>query len=408
MSTARIFLWSPLDDRVAVETIDVPAASRVTVLSHRWCARAGIEAKVLTVIGALGRSDGSLDWGIWVRCDGQPPTGCSMPLSTVARCAPDRRIRRLAQALVEITTKSHVSGWIGFNPAWPELIREWVSQVMNDSCDSDILPFRADGTALVTRCRVAGRDVFFTARPHPFTDPELCDVLNDHSRSMFPRTLAHDSTRGWWLTADAGGIDAALYVGRDTSNVARLLEAIASVQVSTLEAIDLQRLSYRVTRETVLESVERLCKDESMLVEVEKLWTDVGAAEAPIGWVHSDPAPDNIRVDDDGRIVCLDLEDPWYGPILLMGALAIHSMSRRCRWTDDERIGVCVNAWRRYRDACGVANHHRLDGWLTLAQLVRLLRRVERSSTESPFLLEEETPRRSLAIRAELRRLCRQ
>ena len=410
MRTARLFLWSPSDDDVLLARIDVPASNRVTLLSQRWCERARIEAQVLAVIGAVGRSDGSLDWGVWVRCDGQMTSGHAMPLSKIARHAPDRSNRRLAQALVEIVRRSHVSGWIGFNPAWPELVRDWISRVMNAACGNDILPFRADATTLVTRAHVAGRDVFFTARPHPFTDPELCDVLRDHSPSTFPATLAHDSTRGWWLTADAGGLDAARYVGRDSNRAACLLEAMANVQASTLGSADVQRLSYYVTRETVYDAVERLCDDErvSMLVEVGRLWTDVGAANAPTGWVHSDPSPDNIRVDDDGGVVFLDLEDPWYGPIAMMGALAIHSMSRRCRWTDDERSRLCAAAWRRYADACGLANHDTFDAWLRLAQLVRLIRRVERSSTESPLLLEEEVPRRSWAIRSELRRLCRQ
>jgi hypothetical protein len=409
MSTARLFLWSPSDDHVLLATIEVPSQSRVTVLSQRWCERAGIDAKVLAVVGALGRSDGSLDWGVWVRGDGRMPTGHSVPLSNLARYASDPRDRRLARALVDIIKHPHPSNWIGFNPAWPELVREWVSEVMNEPCDGDILPFRADCTALVTRCHLAGRDLFFTARPLPFIDPDLCGVLRDHSSTTFPRTLAYDSTRGWWLTADAGGLNAAHYVDRDGHRAALLLEAMAHVQASTFGSADLQRLSYCVTREAVLEGVARLCDDERALMcgMIQRLWIDVGAEKAPAGWVHSDPSPDNIRVDDDGGVVFLDLEDPWFGPILLMGALAIHSMSRRCRWTDDERSALCANAWQRYAAACGFANHDTFESWLRLAQLVRLIRRVERSTTESPLLLEEEVPRRSWAIRSELRRLCR-
>jgi Ser/Thr protein kinase RdoA (MazF antagonist) len=157
--------------------------------------------------------------------------------------------------------------------------------------------------------------------------------------------------------------------------------------------------------------VGRLCKDDERTGIVEtadRLWTEVGAEEVPAGWVHSDPAPDNIRVDDDDGVVFLDLEDPWYGPIAMMGALAIHSMSRRSQWTDDERSGLCAAAWRRYTAACDLANHETFDSWLRLAQLVRLIRRVERSLTESPLLLEEDVPRRAWAIQRELHRLCRQ
>jgi Phosphotransferase enzyme family len=425
MSTVRLILWSPSDGSALLEDprhpalpmITVPASSRVAALAQRWCEQTGIDARVLAVIGAVGRRDGSLDWGVWLRCDARISSYHPLSLSEVERRAHYPCDRRLAGALVKIVDRPQSSGWIGFNPAWPELVGEWISQALGAQCDGDILPLRADATALVTRHHVARKAVFFTARPLPFRDPELCDVLRDHSSSAFPTTLARDQERGWWLTADVGGHGSARYVSRNWHRASRLLEAMANVQVSTLGSIDLQRLSYCVTRETVPTSVARLiesirddahmCDDDraSMLVEVARLWIDVGAEDAPAGWVHSDPSPDNIRVDDDGRLVFLDLEDPWYGPVALMGALAIHSMTRRCRW--EEAPGLCAHAWRRYADACGLATDHTLDSWLRLAQLVRLIRRVERSMTESPLLLEEEVPRRSWAIRAELRRLCR-
>jgi hypothetical protein len=407
MSTARLILWSPLNDDVAMVSIAVPPLSRVTVLAQCWCEHAGIDARVLAVIGALGRRDGSLDWGVWVRCDAQMDGYQRSSLSQVARCAPDQRDRRLASALVSVIRRSDGLEWIGFNPAWPEVIREWISNVLDARCDGDILPLRADATALVARGQVSGRHVFFTARPLPFCDPELCHVLRDHSPSTFPTTLAHDPKRGWWLTPDVGGLDAARYIDRDGNRAARLFDAIADVQVSTRESADLQRLSYCITRETLLAGVDRLCDDEraSMAVEVDRLWSDVGAEDAPAGWVHPDPSPDNIRVESNGGLVFLDLEDPWYGPIPLMGALAIQSIRRRSRWTDDERRRTFSVAWQRYMAACGVT-HHAFDAWLRLAQLVRLIRRVERSATASPLLLEEEVPRRSWAIQSELRRLC--
>ncbi len=424
MSTARFLLWLPANNAVllagdALPSIDVPSAARVVAIADRWCRAQRLDARVIAVVGAIGRSDGSLDWGVWLRTS-RPVRGYdARGLPAFVDSAPDPIDRRLARALLDIVTCARTSTWIGFNQAWPELVRAWISKALELRCD-DVLPLRADVTALVAKCNAASRSVFFTARPLPFRDPELCDVLRDHSPASFPHTIAWDSGRGWWLTADIGGLDAARYVqpGESGRQVARLLEAIAAVQVSTLGSRDLVRLSSPVTRDTVIAGVARLFEairtdvvvtdDEhaSILVEVANLWDAVGGEQAPTGWVHSDPAPDNIRIDDEGRIVFLDLEDPWYGPVPLMGALAIHSLRRRNRWRDDEFSALGAEPWRRYVTACGLAKHGSFEAWLRLAQLVRLIRRVDRSATESALLLEEEVPRRSRAIRAELGRLC--
>jgi hypothetical protein len=299
--------------------------------------------------------------------------------------------------LSEIVGRLAAPAWLAFNPDWPEIVRAWISRTQGGRRVGDVFTLRADVSAIVARCSVDDRAVFFTARPLPFPDAELCDVLQVHAPGAFPRTLAVNPERGWWVTADAGRGDALQYVHRGQDRTERLttiMRAMAATQFSTIESDAVRKLSFHVSR-------------ASLPAQAERLWNASDAEHMPEAWVHSDPAPDNVRVDDDGAPVFIDLEDSWYGPALLMGALALHSMSRRGGWSSEECLSLCVQAWQTYVDSFGLSPaRHQFGDWVRLAQLVRLIRRVDRSADGPALLLEEESPRRSRAIASELRRLC--
>jgi len=261
--------------------------------------------------------------------------------------------------------------------------------------------------------------VFFTARPLPFHDAAICDALNRQSPHSFPATVAYDSARGWWLTADIGAKDSKVVIEASGDGGLRsLLEGVARVQCATTFAASVQQLAFEVSLDVLRTGLRRAidasqatadwttATRSTLLARAEALWERSGAEHVPTSWIHSDPSPDNVRVNDAGRVVFIDLEDPWYGPILLMGALTLHSLSRRCGWRADEHAARCRPAWRDYVNACGLEpSRHAFDDWLDLALLVRLIRGVEKAAAGPPLLLHEETPRRSRAIAHELQRL---
>jgi hypothetical protein len=426
MSTGRLYLWSRDDNTVLVgddnqlepPVIDVPPSSRATLLARQWCERMHIQAHVLATIGGLGRRHGSVDWGIWIRVDERAPGWRRAQLSRVASNVADARTRRLAGVLAALIESQDGERWIAHDPDWPERIRAWISRTRTLAGVGALVPLRSDVTTLVTKCSASDHHVYFTARPRPFVEPELADVLEAHSPLAFPRTLAEDPNRGWWLTDDVGGYDALEYVRRGDETalrLSRLMLAMANVQIATIGSKDVERLSFDITRESIRGAVARSlnairddvrwtnAQSRVLLNGSDRLWDESGAEHVPRGWIHSDPAPENVRVVDRGAVVFIDLEDPWHGPILLLGALAIHSLIRRGSWSAST---IGDHAWTQYLDACNLdPRRHQLETWHRLAQLVRLLRRVDRSSVGPRLLLDEETPRRSFAIADGLSRL---
>jgi hypothetical protein len=427
MNTARLLFWCPADrlcvftnsDGACLLRLEVPAGSRLPVVVQRWLAGQSLRSRFLSTIGGVGRSDGSVDWGAWVGVD-EAPRGLRPVSLAMFESSPDPADRRLAARLAGLLTGAPQT-WIGFDPAWPEHVRAWIAQSTGTRPAGDLFVLRSDATAIVARCSLDTRTLFFTARPPPFLEPDLCDVLRAHARSAFPVTVAHDAEQGWWLTADVGGRETSEYVRHGdlpTQRLCDVMRAMADVQISTAGSADLQSLSFCVTRQSLRAGVVCAIEDcdldihwtarerAALLARVDALWDESCADGAVDTWIHSDPAPANVRIDGHGRAVFIDFEDPWYGPALLKGALAISSIPRRWPQPRPDRE-ACEAAWQAYVSAFALeSDRYRIDPWLTLARLVRLVRRADRSRTEAPLLLYEETPRRAEATASELRRLC--
>jgi hypothetical protein len=422
MNRALLFVWRSTDDSYLVSgghsveppAIDVPSLTRIAPLAHRWCQAQQLRASWVTTIGGIGRADGAIHWGAWLRLDGPADGHSAVPLETIESGTRDPVTRRLASALRVTRRCASHSSWIGFNPYWPEVVQAWIARQHLGRHVGPVVAIRADGTSIVASSTVDGRAIFFTTRSHSFDDPELCDVLEAHAPGLVPRTLAYDPARRWWLTADIEGCDSKTYIEREegvAERLARIMTAIARAQVATVGSRDIQRLSFNVSLPSVRDGVERAIResgDEADLrSSIDGLWAAAHANDAPVAWVHSDPSPDNIRVGHNERLLCIDMEDPWAGPAPLMGALTLHSMSHRCGWTMQQSQAIGDIAWNRYVRDCGLTpERHGFADWLRLALLVRLIRRVDGSARGPGRLLHEETPRRARAIASELHRLC--
>jgi hypothetical protein len=398
-------------------TLEVPPSCRIPALVQHWCREHKLRTSFISVIGGVGRANGSVRWAAWIRLDRPDDRCASIPLSVIETRAEDVVTRQLAQALRTTLDTSSASRWLGHNPYWPEMVQTWIARRCGNNRVSAVTAIRADARSIVATATLDGRDVFFTARPLPFYDAELCGLLNQQSPGSFPHTLAYDEARGWWLTADvcARDLKTAIEPNYATERLPRTMTGLVNVQRATANAVGVSRVAFTISLDAVKAGVTRALDASqgevhwtdaaraTLLLCVDSLWDRTGAHEVTNAWIHSDPSPDNVRVDEHDRVVFIDLDDPWYGPMLLMGALTIHALRRRCGWTTQEYAARSYPAWRDYVTACDMKPaRHTLDDWLCLAQLVRLIRACDRAATEQAVLLFEESPRRSHAIARQL------
>ena len=427
MNTVALFVWSREDScvvtrrsRADLPALDVPPSSRVPALVQRWCRERELQASFVSVIGGVGRANGSVHWGAWVRLD-RPANGyTSLPLSVIETRTSDAATRQLAKALRTTLDTSGCSRWLGHNPHWPEIVQAWIARRCSTNRVSAVTPIRSEASSIVASATLDGRDVFFTTRPLPFRDKDICDLLDRQAPGSFPQTLAYDEPRGWWLTADVCARDLKTRVERSerARGLPRIMRGLARVQRATANVPSIGKLAYNISLDGLRAGVRRALDAsqrevgwtesarETLQVGVESLWERAGAHHVSDSWVHSDPSPDNVRVNERGGTAFIDLHDPWYGPMLLMGALALHGLSRRCGWTEAEPATRCRPAWQEYVNACDLApDHHTIADWLRLALLVRLVRGLDRLAVEPGLLLHEESPRRSYAVAHELHRL---
>lgn len=426
MNNVRLFLWHPADDSYLVDSethglpsIEVAPASRLPHVALRWCTQHHLRASFITTIGGVGRTDGTVHWGVWLRLNSPPRQHRAVQLEVIEAGNRDPVAPHLTAALRAIRRGASHSAWIGRNPYWSELALAWIARQHSRKRIGPLVPIRADGNCIVARSAIDRRTVFFTTRACRFDDARLCDALDAHAPGVFPRTLAYDDAKRWWLAADVEAGDSKVFIGAAANTPHRLsqvMRMIANVQVATVGSHEVRGASFDVSQPAVCDGVTRTIAAVGVespiatrdgVIAVNGVWTAARAGDVPFAWIHSDPSPDNVRVTNHGMLRLIDFEDPWYGPAPLMGALVLHSMGRRCQWRSEELRVLCDSAWTDYLRALDLTpERHELDSWLRLAALVRLIRRVDASSQWPGRLLYEETPRRLRAIATDLQRLC--
>lgn len=409
MNTMRLLVTSPDGATLFVErrlaprlpVVAFPRGLRLATIAEQWMAGRGLHGRFITVPGGTGRRSGAIDWAAWIVATGNVTGLEPIAIDAMRRHAPDATDRAVAAWLVDILSVPVHCRPTRHDPAWQTEVGAWIGDALGTASAVPRRIFRSDASAIVAQYTAGSRNLFFTCRPLPFHDPDVSEALRAYAPRAFPPTLARHDERGWWLTGEVKGRDLLSATrAAPASAIPEIMTAIARIQGKTSGYRPPAGSVTTIALESLVAGVSRLSTDPALPGRARDHWIAAGASGAPAGWIHSDPSPSNVRVDDRGRIAFIDLDDAWHGPQLLLGALAIDGLRHRAGLDS-------AAAWRAYVTALGYGSSDSTPQvWIRLARLVKLMRLAARSAELPALLLGEEAPRRDAAIASELRLTC--
>lgn len=312
---------------------------------------------------------------------------------------------------------------------WPEQIRRWIDVQlgpMGIRLTGEMRQFRSGVFESVAAFPTTAGHVYFKGKVDgPFTEARLAGLLSSLYPTHFPRTIAFDPNRGWWLMAEVAG--RSLAEQPTLTDAASVAAAVARMQVGLLPHVSaLRDLGVDATPVTALEEraldlFDRvLSSSDAYTVFNANSWglanvraklsagcRRVRELELPVTWVHSDLDP--LNVFHDGYCARLiDLADSWIGPAPVILERFIKGLRGRLGADFDSDWETVIRA--AYVDGWNgdVPASHMHEAWQYMRLISRLfqtnleLRELETRTRRGEIFDYEAPATRQIALR-----LCR-